>query len=251
MRPRERQQQIIDLVHSHGKVSVQQLATKFAASAETIRRDLTLLAADDKIRKVHGGAIPSREFGEGAFAQRMQANVEAKRLIAAKAKPLISPGDTIFIDTGSTTLAMAEVLATIDNLTVITNSTAIARTVSAANDSVQMFLLGGEYNGDNRQTHGAIALNQLGGFHASLALLTVAAVAGEPGVMDFSFDEASLASAMLERSDRVVILADASKFDRVAPFVVASFEQIDTLVCDQAPAGLLAHRLEQAGVAVL
>lgn len=251
MRPRDRQLQIIDLVHSHGKLGVDQLAARFGVSAETIRRDLTFLAAGGKIRKVHGGAIALRDFGEGAFAQRMQSNTEAKRMIARKARSLLSAGDTVFIDTGSTTLAMAETLATIDDLTIITNSTAIAQAVSAANSSVQMFLLGGAYNEDNRQTCGPIALNQLGGFHASMALLTVAAVSSEAAVMDYSFDEASIASAMIARSERVVILADASKFDRVAPFVVASFEQIDTLVCDQAPDGLLAQRLEQAGVTVI
>ena len=172
-------------------------------------------------------------------------------MIASKARQLVAPGDTVFIDTGSTTLAMAEMLATIDDLTVITNSTEIARTISTANSSAQMFLLGGAYNVDNRQTCGAIALNQLEGFHASIALLAVAALSGEAGVMDYSFDEASIASAMIARANRVVILADASKFDRVAPFVVASFQQIDTLVCDETPVDLLAQRLNQAGVTVI
>jgi DeoR family glycerol-3-phosphate regulon repressor len=251
MRPRERQLQIIDLVRHHGKLGVAQLAARFAVSAETIRRDLTYLAADGKIRKVHGSAIPLRDFGEGAFAQRMQLNAEAKRKIASKASQLIAPGDTVFIDTGSTTLAMAELLATIDGLTLVTNSTEIARTVSTANSSAQIFLLGGAYNADNRQTCGAIALHQLDGFHASIALLAVATVSAQAGAMDYSFDEASIASAMIARADRVVILADASKFDRVAPFVVASFEQIDTLVCDETPVNLLAQRLEQAGVTVI
>ena len=251
MRPRERQLKIIDLVHHHGKLGVDQLAERFTVSAETIRRDLTFLAAQGKLTKVHGSAIPLRDFGEGAFAQRMQSNAEAKRVIASKARQLVAPGDTVFIDTGSTTLTMAAQLATIDDLTVITNSTEIARTIGTANSNAKMFLLGGTYNADNRQTCGAIALNQLGSFHASIALLAVAALSGEAGVMDYSFDEASIASAMIASSDRVVILADASKFDRVAPFVVASFEQIDTLVCDEVPVDLLAHQLEQAGVAVI
>jgi DeoR/GlpR family transcriptional regulator of sugar metabolism len=251
MRPRERQLQIIDLVRHNGKLGVDELAAQFAVSAETIRRDLTFLAADGKIRKVHGSAIPLRDFGEDAFAQRMQSNADAKRMIANKTRQLVAPGDTVFIDTGSTTLALAEMLAKIDDLTVITNSTEIARAISTANRSAQMFLLGGAYNADNRQTCGAIALNQLDGFHASIALLAVAAISGEAGVMNYSFDEASIASAMIARADRVVILADASKFDRVAPFVVASFEQIDTLVCDEAPVDLLAQRLNQAGVTVI
>lgn len=248
MRPRDRQLQILDLAQSRGKVTVEQLTREFAVSAESIRRDLTFLATSGKIRKIHGGAIPLRDFGEGVFAQRMQTNAEAKRHIAQKARQLVKPGDTIFIDTGSTTLAMAEALATIDELTVITNSTAIARVISAANQTTHIYLLGGSYNEDNRQTCGPIALEQLGKFRADLSVLAVATIAAEAGLMDFSHDEASIAAAMIEHSQRVAILADASKFDRVAPFVVASFAQIDTLVCDEMPTGQLAEQLIQAGV---
>jgi len=251
MRPRDRQLRIIDLVQTQGKVSVDELAQEFSSSAETIRRDLTLLSANGKIKKIHGGALPLRDFGEGAFAQRMLQNAEAKRSIADKARQLVSPGDSLFIDTGSTTLVMAEALATIDELTVTTNSTAIARIIGSANETTRIYLLGGSYNEDNRQTCGAMALNQLDGFHGNLAIVTVGAVSANGGVMDYNFDEATIASAMIARSERVIILADASKFDRVAPFVVASFEQIDVLVGDRTPQGELAERLNQAAVEVL
>jgi len=251
MRPRDRQLRIIDLVQTQGKVSVDELAREFSSSAETIRRDLTLLSANGKIKKIHGGALPLRDFGEGAFAQRMLQNAEAKRSIADKARQLVSPGNNLFIDTGSTTLVMAEALATIDELTVTTNSTAIARIIGSANETTRIYLLGGAYNEDNRQTCGTIALNQLDGFHGNLAIVTVGAVSANGGVMDYNFDEAAIASAMIARSERVIILADASKFDRVAPFVVASFEQIDVLVSDRTPQGELAERLNQAAVEVL
>ena len=251
MRPRDRQLRIIDLVRTQGKVSVDELAQKFSSSAETIRRDLTLLSANGKIKKIHGGALPLRDFGEGPFAQRMLQNAEAKRSIADKARQLVSPGDSLFIDTGSTTLVMAEALAAIDELTVTTNSTAIARIIGSANESTRIYLLGGSYHEDNRQTCGAMALNQLDGFHGNLAIVTVGAVSTNGGVMDYNFDEAAIASAMIARSERVIILADASKFDRVAPFVVASFEQIDVLVSDRTPQGDLAERLNQAAVEVL
>jgi len=251
MRPRDRQFQIIDLVQLQGKVTVDELAQKFAISAETIRRDLTFLSANGKIRKVHGGAVPLRDFGEGAFAQRMQANGEAKRLIAQKAHQLVTPGDSLFIDTGSTTLAMAEALVTINELTVVTNSTAIARVISSANETTRMYLLGGSYNEDNRQTCGAMALDQLNGFHCNLAILTVGAISADAGVMDYSFDEAAIASAMVAHADRVIILVDASKFDRVAPFVVAPFDRVDVLVSDEKPRGILAERLQQACVEVV
>jgi DeoR/GlpR family transcriptional regulator of sugar metabolism len=251
MRPRDRQFRIIDMVRTQGKVTVDELVATCAASAETIRRDLTLLAANGKIQKVHGGAMPTRDFGEGPFAQRMQQNGAAKRLIAQKARQLVSPGDTLLIDTGSTTLVIAEELAGIDDLTVVTNSTAIAKTISSANKAAQIYLLGGTYNEDNRQTCGNMALNQLDSFHGNLAILTVGAIAADIGAMDYSCNEAEIASAMIARSDKVILLVDSSKFDRVAPFVVASFDKIDALVCERSPQGALADSLKAAQVEMI
>ena len=239
------------MVRTQGKVTVDELVATCAASAETIRRDLTLLAANGKIQKVHGGAMPTRDFGEGPFAQRMQQNGAAKRLIAQKARQLVSPGDTLLIDTGSTTLVIAEELAGIDDLTVVTNSTAIAKTISSANKAAQIYLLGGTYNEDNRQTCCSMALNQLDSFHGNLAILTVGAIAADIGAMDYSCNEAEIASAMIARSDKVILLVDSSKFDRVAPFVVASFDKIDALVCERSPQGALADSLKAAQVEMI
>ena len=251
MRPRDRQLRITDMVRSQGKVSVDELVETFHTSAETIRRDLTFLAANGKIQKVHGGAIPLRTFGEGPFAQRMQLNSQAKRLIAQQVRQLVSPGDSLFIDTGSTTLEVADELSAIDDLTVVTNSSEIAKVLTSANKTVQMYLLGGNYNGDNRQTCGTMAINQLECFHCNHALLTAGAIAAGGGVMDFSHDEAQIASAMIEHSDKVLLMVDASKFDQVAPFVVAPFDRIHTLVSDQAPGGALARALDGAQVEVI
>lgn len=181
----------------------------------------------------------------------MQQNAAAKRSIARQAHRLVSPGDTLFIDTGSTTLAMAEELAAIDDLTVVTNSTAVARVIGSASKSAQVYLLGGAYNEDNRQTCGVMAINQLNEFHGNLSIIAAGAVAAGVGAMDYNAAEAEVASAMIARSDRAVILADASKFDRVAPFVVASFDRIDSLVCDRVPQSTLASSLEQARVEVV
>ena len=249
MRPQERQLQITELVRSRGRISVDELVGVFQTSAETIRRDLSHLAANAKIQKVHGGAVANRNIGEGRFAQRMHLNEQAKREIAQKARKIISPGDTLFIDTGSTTLIFAEELAEIDGLTIVTNSAEIAKVLSAANDSVQVYLLGGAYNGDNRQTSGVFAVEQLAYFHGDLAFLTIAA-AGEAGAMDFSQDEAQIATAMIRRADRVVIMADASKFGGTAPFVVSPWDDIDMLVCERAPDSGLSNLLRQSNVEV-
>jgi DeoR family glycerol-3-phosphate regulon repressor len=251
MRPLERQSRIIDTVRAQGKAAVDELAEMFGTSVETIRRDLTSLARKGQLEKVHGGAIPPRTLGEGPFEQRMQQNGLAKRRIAQRLRELISPGDTLLIDTGSTTLIAAEELVGIDDLTVVTNSTAIAKVIAAGNRTASIFLLGGNYFEDNRQTCGIMALEQLNQFHGNFAILTVAAVDGNAGLMDYSFEEAQMARAMLRRVDRRIALADSSKFGQVAPFVVAELEQVDALVCEQAPSGNFARCLQDAGVEVV
>lgn len=250
MRPRDRQSRILDIVHAQGKAAVDELAARFDASVETIRRDLTSLARNGKVEKVHGGAITPRT-GEGPFAQRIQEHSLAKRHIARKARELVSPGDTIFIDTGSTTLIVAEELIGIDNLTIVTNSTAIARVIAAGNKTARLYLLGGNYNEDNRQTYGIMAVEQLEHFHGNLVILTVGAVEANTGIMDYSFDEAQIARAMLQRAERKVVVADSSKFDHTAPFVVAKFGEVDILVCEQAPTGPLSRGLSDARVNVI
>ena len=120
MKPIDRQLLIIDALNQQGQVKVQQLVSQFGISAETIRRDLNVLSKSGRLRKTHGGAVLPMLIGEGPYRQRMRENVNAKRQIAKKACELIFPGDTLFIDTGSTTLAFAEELIDIDDLIVIT-----------------------------------------------------------------------------------------------------------------------------------
>jgi DeoR family glycerol-3-phosphate regulon repressor len=251
MRPRDRQSLIIDTVRAQGKVAVGELAEMFDTSVETIRRDLSSLARNGKIDKIHGGATSPKNIGEGPFDQRMQQNGGAKRHIAQKAIELVSPGDTLLIDTGSTTLVFAEQLAAIDDLIVVTNSTAIARVVAAGNKTAKLFLLGGNYNEENRQTCGTMALEQLQQFSGNLVILTAGAVAADNGVMDYNFDEAQIARAMLQRAARKIVLCDSSKFGNNAPFVVSRLDEIDDLVCEQAPAGLLSENLRDARVNVI
>lgn len=250
MRPRDRQLKIIELVRTRQQVSVDELASAFDASAETIRRDLTVLANTGKIRKVHGGAVLIRSVGEGSFAERMQINEAAKRHIARQARRLISQGDTVFIDTGSTTLALADELTDVGGLTVITNSSEVAKIIATGNTGADVYLLGGSYNSDNRQTFGMYAIEQMTHFQADLALLAIGA-AGLSGPMDYSSDEAQIASAMATRSERIMVLADSSKFERTAPFLLAPWEQVDALISEREPGSALSKALHDAEVEVI
>ena len=238
------------MIRKHGSVTVDALAERFDTSHETIRRDLTELAKDGRIQKVHGGAkLPSlRE--EGPFRHRMATNEPEKREIAAKVMRLVDPGDTVLIDTGSTTLFCAQEMARMERLTVITNSTAIAATIAEGGKSAAIYLVGGSYDGDNHETGGPMAIRQLQSFHGDHAIISAAALDADVGVMDINFDEAQIGQAMIELADNIIVVADASKFDRRASFTVCGFEQINHLVCDRIPGGKLAKALADAEVHV-
>ncbi len=178
MTPEARRDGIVEIVNRDGKASVEALADSLDASRETIRRDLTELDRQGLLRKVHGGATAAEPSGfekaEGALAARMTQNLTRKRAIARKAAGLLKPGDSLFIDTGSTTLIFAEELPQIAGLTVITNSAAIAALAIKAEDS-RVFLIGGEYRRGGQESVGDMAVRQIGEFRAAYAFLTVAA----------------------------------------------------------------------------
>ncbi|RLJ58863.1 DeoR family transcriptional regulator [Litoreibacter meonggei] len=235
MKKHKRQTKLIELVRKREEVSVEELALLLEASRETVRRDLSQLSDDGKIQKVHGGATLPRVLGEGHFQQRMSENVDAKMKIAKAAVGLFKPGETLLLDTGSTTLFLAEELAKSTGLTIVTNSTEIARTISKGNSGNRIFLLGGEFHADNSQTLGAMVTTQIRTFRAHHAVLTVGAMDARTGAMDYNFDEAQVARVMIEQSNEVTVLADASKFDTLASFEVCPLPTIDRLVCDALP----------------
>ncbi|HHN73492.1 MAG TPA: DeoR/GlpR transcriptional regulator [Thermopetrobacter sp.] len=249
MTPEERRKRIVAMVRQRGRASVEELARTLSASRETIRRDLTALASRGLIQKFHGGA--AMPVGEGPFRVRMTEQAEQKARIAQAAARLVTPGETLFIDTGSTTIYFAEELAHVANLTVFTNSTEVAHIIARAGNGSQAFVLGGLYNPDNRQTVGAVALEQIRGLHARYAFLTVGAINAKNGATDFNLEEASIARAMLDQADRLIVLADSSKLGRAATFQVCALERIDTLVTDGAPPAALAGTFAEARIEVV
>jgi len=251
MKKKLRQSKIVDIIRSKDRVTVEELATNLDISRETIRRDLTDLANSGKILKVHGGATLPRVFGEGSFQQRMSDNPEAKARIARLAASKFTTGETIFIDTGSTTLYFAEELAELSGLTIVTNSTEIARIVSSTGNDNRTFLLGGEFNPDNRQTIGTMVTAQIRSFRAHHAVLTIGALDARTGIMDFDIEEAQVARTMIEQSQFVTILADSSKFNGLASFDICPLSSINQLICDVKPPDDLARALEEAGVEII
>lgn len=248
---KQRQEKIVEYVRNKERVSVEELASLLGISRETIRRDLTDLANVDKIKKIHGGATLPPSYGEGSFQQRMSENVDAKVKIAQAALKLFSNGETIFIDTGSTTLYLAERLWELSGLTIITNSTAISKVTCNSSTENKVFLLGGEFNADNQQTIGTMVTAQIRSFRAHHCVLTVGALDKRSGAMDYNIEEAQVARAMIEQSQSITVLLDSSKFNQLASFEVCSLAAIDRLICDKTPPKPLLEALNKANILVI
>lgn len=250
VRPGVRQAEIFDLIARHGEASVESLATKFQTSQETIRRDLSLLADAGRVQKVHGGARRVLNREEGAFDARMRRNVLAKTVIAEKLMQLVAPRQTIFMDTGSTTLICAEAIAKIKNLKVITNSAKIASVFGAGKGRAEVYLLGGQYKEDNAQTVGPVTIAEIGRYHADHAIITVGSL-NAAGIFDYSYDESQVARAMVSAAAKLTVVADHSKLGQNATFRVCRLDDVNHLVVDKLPAGAVGDVVTSSRIEVL
>jgi DeoR/GlpR family transcriptional regulator of sugar metabolism len=249
MRPSIRQAAIHEFVEKRGRTTVEELADKFGASLETVRRDLNMLAGQGRVRKVHGGALRQSDGGEGAFEDRMAKNAQAKREVAEKLARMIQPGETVMIDTGSTTLLCAEALTRLRDLTVVTNSLRIAHVIASAENGSKVILLGGTYRVGNDQSFGPRACTEVAEYRPDHVVLTISALDAE-GAYDADYEEAHLARAMVGLAGSLSLVLDHSKLNRTAAYRVCDLTQVQHVFLNQEPDPELFAALRAAKVCV-
>ncbi len=251
MLPAQRREAILRLLSRRQQLRVGDLAAELNASHETIRRDLAALDARHLLRRVHGGAIAVQAGQEDAFTRRARQLRAEKERIGVRAAALFTAGDSLFIDAGTTTVAFALALARKSGLTVITNCIGVAAHLWRGPGANRIHLLGGEFWGEAGETLGAETVRQASPLHPDHAVLTVGAVDGERGFMDFNLDEAMVARAMVRNARSVTVLADHSKFGRTALASVCALAEAARVVTDRAPPAAVAAALSEAGVEIL
>jgi len=251
MKPGERRERITAVVREASRASVDELASMLDISRETVRRDLALLSEQGVLRKVHGGAVHFQTARESPIDDRKAAARSEKIAIAHAAARLFAPGDSLFIDAGTTTGYFAKALGRVGSFAVITNSVVIAAELWNAPNRSDIYLLGGKYFGDNQEVLGPLAVEQIHNLNADHVVLTIGAMDATGKCMDFSADEAFVARAMIASARRTTILADSTKLERHALFQVCEASQIDRLVTDKPPPRDLAEALKAAEVEVI
>ncbi len=245
----KRQIAIVEKIRSLGTATVAELAESLAVSEETIRRDAKLLGQKGEVLKLHGALALPNLAGEAPFERRLREHSDAKRAIAKRAIQFVEDGDSLMLDTGTTTSIFAQELRSKRNLTIVTNSSDIARTLATVNGNT-VYMAGGALKGDNGAAFGPPAVEFLARFRVKHAFISIGALSATEGPMDADLSEAEIAHMALTRADHRVILSDSSKFGKTALVRVCKFSEINRLITDALPDLALSSALEQAGVSV-
>lgn len=244
-----RQHLIARVVGQEGRIAIADLAQRLSVSEETIRRDVRGLAAAGLVRKVHG-AVTIPDPGEPPMQNRLLVHAEGKMRMARAVAATIQDGESVMMDTGSTTLYIARELVRRRRLMVLTNASEAARILSAEPTN-HVYLTGGLVRGDDGAVFGPGAVAYAREFIAGTVILSMGGIDATHGFMNYDAGEAEFAQALIAQAERVIIAADSSKFQRRGFKRVCGFEQVDMLVTDAPPPPDIAARLQENGVALV
>ncbi|MFZ5790828.1 MAG: DeoR/GlpR family DNA-binding transcription regulator [Pseudomonadota bacterium] len=250
-----RQARIAEIVGQTGFISVIEAAGKLGVSGMTVRRDLEVLESRGLLVRTHGGAVataPDRrevyDAEEPAFERRRRRNATAKAEIAKAAARLVGANETIALDVGTSTLALAEELTARADLRVFTNNLRAAMALSRGRSSV--YILGGQLRGPEFAVVGSVATAQVKDYYFDRLFLGVSGIT-ETGLYDYMLEDTEVKRAFLERARQVVVLCDSSKFDHRALARICGLEQAHVLVTDKVPPPHLLRTLEDHRIEII
>ncbi len=236
------------MVRENRVARIHDLARDMAVSEETIRRDIRPLVEAGELAKRHGSVSVLAAGAEAPFERRMREHAAEKRAIARHVAAMIADGDSVMMDTGTTTSMLARELLGKRGLTIVTNSSDVARTLAIVNGN-RVVMAGGELNGDNGAAFGRAAIEFIERFNTDFAIISIAAVSAAQGLMDYHLEEAELARAVLRQGRRRLVVTDHTKFSRTALVTVCGFDAFDELITDREPPEEIAAGLAAKGVA--
>jgi len=228
----ERRLEIVRLLGEEKVISVQALSARFGVSESTIRRDLQKLRQQGLLQRTYGGAVSTvAERAWDALEARDDPFLEVKRRIGKAAAQLITPGDTICLQAGSTTLQVARNLKGKSDLTVITNDIYVAREL-ASFPGITVHLSGGTLRKDSRVLVGPLAEQTMGQFRVDKAFIGITAISLTEGLTNSDLLDAQIKTVMIRVAKEVIVVADHRKLGRVHFAPVAPITAIHKLVTD-------------------
>ncbi|SFN95451.1 DeoR/GlpR family DNA-binding transcription regulator [Mycetocola miduiensis] len=250
-----RRQRIAELIARRGFVRVAELAALFGVSEVTVRSDLSALDDGENIRRVHGGAVPREARDrESSFEESLEASAQDKQAIGRLAASLVQSGQSILLDVGTTTLAVAQALkerTDLEDLVIITNGLHIALELESEIPRFTVIVTGGALRPLQHSLVQPLARAVLDQVHADMAILGCNGVDVAHGVTNINLPEAEVKQLMVAVAERVIVVADASKLGRVSLGTIAPLERVDLILTSDGADPALVAELTAAGVGVL
>ncbi|SMD15886.1 DeoR/GlpR family DNA-binding transcription regulator [Rhizobium sp. RU36D] len=229
-----RQVEIMALAKEQGRVMVEELAVRFAVTPQTIRKDLNDLCDERALNRIHGGAVfPSGNENVKYEARRSMAALE-KQAIGRAAAAIIPDNSSLFINIGTTTEAVGEALIDHRELMVITNNINVANRLRIF-PSIEVVIAGGVVRGSDGGIVGEAAVDFIRQFKVDFAVIGVSAIDEDGALLDFDYREVKVAQAIMANARHVILVSDASKFERTAPVRIGHISQVHTFITDHCP----------------
>ena len=245
-----RRKKILEILRRDGQVRVSQLSDTLGATVVTIRSDLDALEVDGYLERTQGGAIQTmKNYYNLEFQRRKQEHMEKKKAIAAAAASLVRDGDTLFINSGTTTYFTAVELKQRKNLNVVTNSISVAIELGGL-PTFRVILLGGDISAQYSFTYGDDVKEQISRYRANWAILSVDGVNPGAGITTYHAEESVIDRIMMERAATPVIVADSSKLGRESFSRISVLGSGTVLITDRAADLTLTDRIAGEGVDV-
>lgn len=232
MRQSKRQIYILELIKVNGEVLTKDLSRELNVSAMTVNRDLKALASTGAVKLIYGGAM-SCEMGTSEYpmAIKEEANTDGKKLIAAHCKYLVKPGNSVFIETGTTTLAVAKEIFRTDNCTFYTNSLLTLNALSKFS-GIALYAVPGKYRELSQGFLGLQVIEYVKDFQFDIAFIGTEGIDTNQGITLPNEEDAYTKKAIIQQAKKVIVVADQTKFGLTHLYKVADLANIDLIITD-------------------
>ncbi|SHL43654.1 transcriptional regulator, DeoR family [Halomonas cupida] len=247
MNQQQRHAAIVELVSQQGYASIEQLTEHFAVTPQTIRRDLNALAAEGRVRRVHGGAGLESSTVNTAYATRKTLNLDAKRRIAAAVAHQVPNHASLFINIGTSNELVAEALLEHQGLEIITNNLNVAAILHHKED-FNVIVAGGQVRARDGGIIGEATIDFIHQFKVDIGLIGISGIDEDGSLLEFDYQEVRVAQAIIGNSRQVFLAADHSKFHRNPVVRQGNVSQLHALFTDREPPTSITRLLREHDV---
>ena len=230
----ERQRAILEHARLFGEVEVDPLAESFKVTPQTIRRDLNQLCNLHLLQRVHGGALVHGGVENLGYAARAHIAAAEKNAIGKRVAELIPNDSSIFINIGTTTEMVAKHLQEHKGLLVITNNLNVVNTLRPSK-TIDVMTAGGTVRREDGGIVGETTAEFFAQFKVDYAVIGASAIEKDGSILDFDIREVRVAQAIIKNARSVILVADATKFQREAPMRIANISEMEYFVTDETP----------------